>query len=79
MTDRSPIDRIYRPEPKDSVRAAFVGYLWRIWFQWPAVVVYALVAVAYTKGAAGAIPWLLGGYLFLALVAFGEQAADHGR
>lgn len=70
------VDPTSEPEPKDSVRAAFVAYMARIWFTWPAAVVYGLLGVAAYNGQWDAAALVLVGWLVLALGAFADAADD---
>jgi hypothetical protein len=70
------IDPTSEPEPKDTVRAAFVAYMIRIWVTWPAVVVYGLVALAASHGRWDAAALVLLGWLVLAVGAFANAANE---
>lgn len=70
------VDPTSEPEPKDSVRAAFVAYMARIWVTWPAFVVYGLMGLAAYNGQWDAAVLVLVGWLVLALGAFANAAND---
>lgn len=69
-------DPTSEPEPKDTVRAAFKAYIVRVWFTWPAVVVYGLVGLAAYNGQWEAAALVLTGWVILALGAFANAASD---
>jgi len=69
-------DPTSKPEPKDTVREAFVAYMARIWVTWPAAVVYGLLGVAAYNGRWDAAALVLVGWLVLAVTAFAEAALD---
>jgi hypothetical protein len=71
---RDLLQTVYAPEARDSVRAAFVAYIWRIWFQPVAVPVYAGTALALAHGHLTAAALLVGGYAYLAVTAFVDRA-----
>lgn len=71
---RDLIRTVYAPEARDSVRAAFLAYIWRVWFQPVAVPVYAGVALALAHGRPTAAVLLVAGYAYLAVTAFVDRA-----
>lgn len=71
---RDLIQTVYAPEARDSVRAAFLAYIWRVWFQPVAIPVYAGVALALAHGRPMVAVLFIAGYTYLAVTAFVERA-----